>query len=323
MLNPTHLTTSQVDRCVEYTTDGPGHPFLNILRSLATLNAVQHDFSRLRTLRLNCNDTRITPVKAEHIEDWELHVRSNSTSHLALFNVKKAAGNPSGKDMMPVLLMFGALKRLKHLALALGSPGLEQVLLSCPFDHNPTLETLIPMEVNKSTSHKMGLAGAERYFSFGPSPLQLLWESEGHRSLAVEAAGLLTLSPASAENERAGEAIYNHSMTQSPGQLFDAHINLTLPCSLETLKMRVNNDERLQIAVRSLCSPPSTLAQERPRPISGPEEARGGAGFGRYGHGGARRKQPLTELGRSLPSQERPSHAKPWLFYITGVVWIG
>lgn len=101
----------------EYTTEIPGHPFLNTVGSLATLSGVLYDFNCLTMLRLNYNsmtfadtwpvfiilhlskltirDIWLTLVTSDDLADWKLHVRSISNVHLALFDVKKGSADVS------------------------------------------------------------------------------------------------------------------------------------------------------------------------------------------------------------------------------------
>ncbi|KAF3044005.1 hypothetical protein E8E12_005809 [Didymella heteroderae] len=233
----------------EHTTDVPGDPFMNTIQSLATLTAVQHDFiftiPHLSELMLR--DIMLVSVTSVDLDDWKLTVPRNSIMRLALYNVDTPRVQLPVQDTAPILLMLGACRRLKHLAIATSAAGLWQVMLGCCSQRFTALETLGVLEVGPSTSVMVGLALAERQVLYAPMPVCRLRESEGIWCLNAEVGMLLALTPVSENNEHAGRVERYHSMAQLPGQLFDAHINITLPRSLETLNLMANKEKRLQI----------------------------------------------------------------------------
>lgn len=259
--------------CSAYDTDVPWNPILGLMGSLATLKMAQHDFSQLRVLTINgyhkplsklwpiftlpsLHTLGITGVQLNttlcpdaELGMWDLMVKRNSIKVLILLNIYVNVGGPSEVDLAPLRLLFATLEQLRCLTLAAKETAITEKLLSTCLCHLPALISLDVYE-NRPTSMTTGIALAQQEVLQPdvPSSLNLLRQSKILRQLSIDVGMLLTLTPFSLASEHPSILGSSPIITteELARQEFAANVDLSLPHSLRSLKLRVCDESMLQ-----------------------------------------------------------------------------
>lgn len=257
----------------DYHTDVPWEAFFNLTRSLVTLPAVQHDFSQLRTLDMDCcyrdferywplftlpnllllrlRSAVLTtlPYPDDDLQEWLDTVRLTSILRLEIENLNVLASPLQDYDLAPLKLVFIVCDQTRHVLLTSISAGMTLSLLGTFQQYLNVLESLVIHDIGPPLQLDLGIELVQLQLLNPPGSQVKLWQSDSLRELTMDLAMLLSLTPVSQEVDHAGRETPPFDAPQVADEKVVAHIDLTLPRTLASLTLRVSNEQDLQLAL--------------------------------------------------------------------------
>ena len=256
-----------------YHTDVPWDAFLSLTRSLVTLPAVQHDSSQLRTLDMGCchkDFVRFWPLFTlpnvallrlgsaaltslslpdDELQEWVASVQQSSIMRLELENLHIFAAPLRDYDLTPLKVALLTCNQLRHLVITSRPAGMTLSLLGPVQQYCELLESLAIHEAGPPLQVDLGVKLARLQLLNAPGSPVKLRQSHTLRELTMDLAMLLSLTPASQEVDHVGRASAPFDAPQVSDEKLVAHIDFTLPRTLTSLKLRVGNEQNLQLAL--------------------------------------------------------------------------